>query len=111
MSPIRVDQLLQETAAEGPCGPDMSAELAYSELETLAKGKPEQVMGDSVIPAQEGLASAPDWYLGALFGAGGFAGMYCGARLQKYVPQKFIKLLLGLMITFLAGRYILQYFR
>jgi uncharacterized membrane protein YfcA len=65
----------------------------------------------SVIPVQQGLATAPDWYLGALFGAGGFAGMYCGARLQKYVPQKFIKLLLGLMITFLAGRYILQYFK
>ena len=26
---------------------------------------------------------APDWALGALFGLGGFAGMYIGARLQK----------------------------
>jgi uncharacterized protein len=54
---------------------------------------------------------APDWFLGFLFGAGGFAGMYTGARLQKYVPQKYIKLLLGLIITFLAVSYILQYFR
>jgi uncharacterized membrane protein YfcA len=41
---------------------------------------------------------------------GGFAGMYCGARLQKFVPQKFIKLILGLIIVYVAGRYIWQYF-
>jgi uncharacterized protein len=63
----------------------------------------------SVIPAGTGVATAPDWMLGALFGAGGFLGMYCGARLQKFVPQKFIKLLLGVLIVSLAARYILQY--
>jgi uncharacterized membrane protein YfcA len=62
----------------------------------------------SVIPSK--VPCAPDWLLGVLFGAGGFAGMYCGARLQKFVPQKFLKLMLGLVITFLAGSYILQYF-
>ena len=65
----------------------------------------------SVLPAAGELSTKPDWLLGLLFGAGGFAGMYCGARLQKYVPQKFIKLLLGLAITFLAVRYIFQFFR
>jgi uncharacterized membrane protein YfcA len=65
----------------------------------------------SVIPVVEGLSTRPDWLLGLLFGAGGFAGMYCGARLQKYVPQKFIKLMLGLIITFLAAKYIHQIFK
>ncbi|MGQ9653603.1 MAG: sulfite exporter TauE/SafE family protein [Thermodesulfobacteriota bacterium] len=65
----------------------------------------------SVIPTQGGLATMPDWPLGILFGAGGFAGMYTGARLQKFVPQRFIKLILGVIITFLAGGYIVQYFR
>ncbi len=38
--------------------------------------------------AHTGLMIAPDWMLGALFGAGGFLGMYCGARLQKvFFPQ------------------------
>ncbi len=64
----------------------------------------------SVIPVKSGMAVSPDWLLGFLFGAGGFAGMYCGARLQKYVPQKYLKLILGVLITFLAGSYILQYF-
>ncbi|MFH0813782.1 MAG: sulfite exporter TauE/SafE family protein, partial [Pseudomonadota bacterium] len=64
----------------------------------------------SAIPAKAGLSCAPDWLLGFLFGAGGFVGMYCGARLQKFVPQKILKLMLGLFITFLAGNYILQFF-
>lgn len=64
----------------------------------------------TIIPAKAGLVCAPDWILGVLFGAGGIAGMYCGARLQKFVPQKFLKLILGTLITFLAGSYILRYF-
>jgi uncharacterized membrane protein YfcA len=64
----------------------------------------------SVLPAQPGLATAPDWFLGFLFGAGGFVGMYFGARAQKFVPQKFIKLMLGIVISLLAVRYISQYF-
>jgi uncharacterized membrane protein YfcA len=64
----------------------------------------------SVIPASEGLSTRPDWLLGCLFGMGGIVGMYCGARLQKFFPQKAIKLILGACITFLACRYILQFF-
>jgi uncharacterized membrane protein YfcA len=64
----------------------------------------------SVLPAASGLSTAPDWWLGFLFGAGGFAGMYIGARLQKFVPQKFIKLMLGVMIVSLALKYVIQYF-
>jgi uncharacterized membrane protein YfcA len=63
----------------------------------------------SIMPATAGLATSPDWLLGALFGAGGFAGMYLGARCQKFVPQKFIKLLLGLLIAFVAAKYIYQF--
>ncbi|MDI6890225.1 MAG: sulfite exporter TauE/SafE family protein [Thermodesulfovibrionales bacterium] len=64
----------------------------------------------SVMPAPSGLPTSPDWLLGFLFGAGGFAGMYLGARFQKFVPQKYIKLMLGIIIIFLAIRYISQFF-
>jgi len=64
----------------------------------------------SIIPAAPGLSTSPDWLLGFLFGAGGFAGMYLGARFQKFMPQKFIKLMLGTIILFLALKYILQFF-
>ena len=60
--------------------------------------------------AHTGLAIAPDWTLGALFGAGGFLGIYCGARLQKYLPAKIIKIILIITMTFIAIRYILNIF-
>lgn len=65
----------------------------------------------SVIPAEAGVSTLPDWPLGILFGLGGMLGMYCGARLQRFVPQKVIKAVLGLMMTFLAAYYILEYFK
>ena len=59
-----------------------------------------------LFPAQ---AVAPDWALGLLFGAGGAAGMYCGARLQKLVPARVIRCLLALIVLFVAGRYLLAF--
>lgn len=56
--------------------------------------------------AYTGLAIAPDWMLGALFGLGGSLGIYCGARLQKYLPAKSIKIILTLAIMLIAIRYI-----
>jgi len=64
----------------------------------------------SIIPAKAGMVTSPDWLLGFLFGAGGFVGIYLGARFQKFVPQKAIKLMLGTIIVLLAIRYISQYF-
>jgi uncharacterized membrane protein YfcA len=53
---------------------------------------------------------APDLLLGALFGVGGFLGMYLGARLQKFISGIVIRIGLGVIITGLALRYILGYF-
>lgn len=64
----------------------------------------------SVIPPTNGISCMPDWGLGFLFGTGGFIGMYFGAKAQKYVPQKFIKIGLGIVIVFLASKYIVQFF-
>lgn len=64
----------------------------------------------SLIPAADDVNKSPDWLLGLLFGAGGFVGMYLGARCQKYVPQTLIKLMLGAIILFVAVSYIVQFF-
>ena len=61
--------------------------------------------------ADTGLAIAPDWSLGALFGLGGLLGMYCGARMQKYFPAKTIKIILGSVILFLSATYLINFFR
>ncbi len=64
----------------------------------------------SIIPASGGVSAMPDWPLGVLFGIGGFIGVYLGARAQKFVPQKIIKIIVSGVIVFLAVRYIVQYF-
>lgn len=64
----------------------------------------------SVLPAPAGLHTRPDWLLGLLFGLGGLAGMYLGARVQRYVPQSALKLMLGSLMLLLAGRYIADFF-
>jgi uncharacterized membrane protein YfcA len=56
------------------------------------------------------MSVAPDWVLGALFGVGGFAGMYLGARCQKYVPVRAIKVILSVCILSVAIRYVINYF-
>ncbi len=56
-------------------------------------------------------AVSPDWLLGILFGLGGMAGMYLGARTQKFVPAKLIKGLLAVILMYLAVTYISGFFR
>ncbi len=63
------------------------------------------------LPAPAGMEARPDWLLGLLFGLGGLAGMYLGARTQKHVPQHILKLGLALLLAGLAAGYVIQYFR
>jgi uncharacterized protein len=62
------------------------------------------------LPAPAGVVSQPDWALGLLFGAGGAVGMYFGARVQKHVPQRALKIGLGLVMAGLAAGYAIQFF-
>ncbi|MDP8229433.1 MAG: sulfite exporter TauE/SafE family protein [Candidatus Electryoneaceae bacterium] len=55
---------------------------------------------------KSGMATSPDWLLGLFFGVGGFIGTYFGARIQKFVPEKVIRTLLGALIMVIAGKYI-----
>ena len=65
----------------------------------------------AIAPFYPNMAVAPDWALGALFGIGGIAGMYLGARAQKFMPAKIIKIILTASIFFVAGKYILGFFK
>lgn len=59
-----------------------------------------------IAPLYPEMAVAPDWQLGLLFGLGGAAGMYCGAKLQRYVPATVIKSILVFATLFTALHYL-----
>jgi len=53
---IDVEALTAEISPEAPCGEDLAYDPAFLELDRLAQGTEEQVMGDEVIAAEE-----PNW--------------------------------------------------
>jgi hypothetical protein len=61
-------------------------------------------------PFYPAMSVAPDWMLGLLFGVGGMAGMYLGARCQKFAPARLIKAMLAAIIVFTAGKYVVGFF-
>ncbi|MBN2306962.1 sulfite exporter TauE/SafE family protein [Candidatus Peregrinibacteria bacterium] len=64
----------------------------------------------AIAPLYPDISVAPDWLLGILFGVGGMAGMYFGARCQKFVPAKAIKWMLSCVIVFTSFKYISNFF-
>jgi hypothetical protein len=40
-----------------------------------------------------------------LFGAGGLLGTYCGARLQKHLPERLIRVALAVIVCAIALSY------
>jgi type VI secretion system protein ImpA len=51
-----IEQWLSEIASEPPCGPDLEYDSEFLSFDQLARGKPEQQYGDTLIAAEE-----PDW--------------------------------------------------
>lgn len=51
---------------------------------------------------------SPDWAVGLMCGLGGLVGGYVGARLQPHVPERALRLLLGLLAIALAAVYAAQ---
>jgi len=65
----------------------------------------------ALAPFYPQVSVAPDWLLGILFGVGGMAGMYLGARCQKFVPAKAIKWMLVCIMISTALKYVVDYFK
>jgi uncharacterized membrane protein YfcA len=54
---------------------------------------------------------APTWSLGISCGLGGLVGGHLGARLQPFVPDRQLHLLLGALAIALAGLYLTEAIR
>ena len=79
-------------------------------LGTLVTSVAGVIFYSAIAPFFPNASVAPDWILGSLFGVGGMAGMYAGASCQKYVPARYIKWLLAIIIVFTAAGYIRGFF-
>ena len=69
------------------------------------------VFYQAIAPFYPEVAIAPDWLLGLLFGLGGMAGIYLGARCQKFVPARLIRWMLAVILVFTALKYLVDFFR
>ncbi len=56
MAPLDMGHWLEEVSADTPAGPNLEFDAEFGALERAAQGKPEQQVGDTVIPAEE-----PEW--------------------------------------------------
>jgi type VI secretion system protein ImpA len=56
MSVLNIEKLLEPIAGDKPCGENLEYDPQFAEMELLAAGKPEQQVGDTIVPAEE-----PDW--------------------------------------------------
>jgi len=56
--------------------------------------------------ASHGLSTRPDFMLGALFGLGGVLGGYLGAKTQRFVPERPIKIGLLIIISIVVIKYL-----
>lgn len=69
-------------------------------------------MLNTLITSAFGIASyyavgaPPNWPLGLILGAGGIAGTYLGARLQKHLPERVIRLVLSALVLAIALTYL-----
>jgi uncharacterized membrane protein YfcA len=52
-------------------------------------------------------AVAPDWTLGLLFGVGGMAGIWLGARAQRFVPARLIRTVLAVVLLGIGATYLI----
>lgn len=53
----------------------------------------------------------PDWLLGFCLGIGGAFGLSFGARLQKYMPVRLIRMILTTSVLFISFKYITSFFK
>ncbi|MGA2960606.1 MAG: sulfite exporter TauE/SafE family protein [Candidatus Korobacteraceae bacterium] len=58
-----------------------------------------------------GMLVAPDWALGIRFGLGGIAGMYLGARTQRFIPALYLKIMLTIILFGVSLAYIWGFLR
>ena len=81
MKNLDLGQFLEEISTELPCGEDLEYDPEFGEMERAAQGKPEQQIGDTLIPAEDA-----DW-LAVITGAISLFNRTKDLRVTVYLTQ------------------------
>jgi uncharacterized protein len=63
-----------------------------------------------IIPSFTDTLIAPEWAWGFFAASGGILGAWCAAKTQRFVPEHFLKLMLGGITGLAGGLYVLGFF-
>jgi hypothetical protein len=62
------------------------------------------------IPMLTGVSAAPDWSFGLFVASGAILGAWIASKTQKFIPEKYLKPMLGVITGVVGILYIIQYF-
>ena len=63
-----------------------------------------------IVPLITGTYAAPDWGFGLFVACGAIFGAWLGSKTQRYIPEKFLKTILGGVTSSLGSLYVIEYF-
>lgn len=62
------------------------------------------------MPMLTGMSAAPDWSFGLFVATGAIFGAWIASKTQKFIPEKYLKPMLGIVTGVVAVLYIINYF-
>lgn len=63
-----------------------------------------------LVPVLTGAVGQPEWAWGLFAASGGILGSWCASKAQKFVPERFLKLMLGTVTGVTGLLYVVDYF-
>jgi uncharacterized membrane protein YfcA len=63
-----------------------------------------------IVPLLGGILAAPDWSFGLFVACGAIFGAWVASKTQKYVPETFLKLMLGAVTGVVGVLYVINFF-
>ena len=62
------------------------------------------------LPMLTGVSTPPDWSFGLFVASGAILGAWVGSKTQKFIPEKYLKIMLGTITGIVGALYVVNYF-
>jgi hypothetical protein len=83
-----------------------SSEVAPAALASTLVTSVAGVVAFVILAAHHSGPVTPDWPTGLALGAGGLAGAYTGARIQRRLPEVMTRRVMGVLVVAIGARYL-----